>query len=47
MIDDSLPEGITMMWKVDIDVLLFDRIILFHDDHLRLRSKMCATLGLM
>ena len=47
-LDDILTEGITMMWKVDVDLLLFDITTLsLDDDRLRLRSKICTALGLM
>ena len=37
-LDDRLIEGITMIWKVAVDIFLFDSIILsLDDDHLRLR----------
>ena len=47
-LDDNLIEGITIMWKVAVDLLLFDSTILsLDDDHLRLTSKICTTLGLI
>ena len=47
-LDDSLTEVINMMWKVAVDLFLFDSTTLsLDDDYLRLRSKFCATLGLM
>ena len=32
-LDNSLTEGITMMWKVDVDILLFDstKVSLYND----------------
>ena len=45
-LDNSLTEVIPMMWKVDADLFLFDITMLsLDDDHLRLRSKICAVLG--
>ena len=47
-LDDSLTEGITMTWKVTAEIFLFDSTMLaLEDDNLRLRSKMCAVLGLI
>ena len=47
-LDDDLTEGIAAMWKVDVDILLLDSTISsLDDDHLRLRSKICTTLGSM
>ena len=44
-LDDSLTEAITMMWKVAVDIFLFDSTMLsLGDNHLLLRSKACATL---
>ena len=47
-LDDSLTEGIGMMWNVAVELLFIDRTTLsLDDDHLRLRSKICAVLCLM
>ena len=47
-VDDSLTGVFAMMWNANVDLLLLDRTILsLDDDHLRLRSKICATLGLI
>ena len=47
-IDESFTEGITMRWKVASDILLNDSTMLYlDDDHLRMRSNICAALGLM
>ena len=41
---DSLTEDICMTWKVDVELLLFDVIMLFLDNdnfHLRLKFVQC------
>ena len=47
-LDDNLTKGITATWKVTVELLLIDVTMLSLDNnHLRLRSKMCAVLGSM
>ena len=47
-LDQSLTEGITVMCKVSVELLLLDSTNLpLDNDHLRLTSKICATLGLI
>ena len=47
-LDNSFTEGIDMTWKVTVEILFLDSTMLsLDDDHFRLRSKVCAALGLM
>ena len=45
-INDNFTGGITMKWKVSVDLLLLDiKILPLDNDHLLLISKICAALG--
>ena len=47
-LDDILTEDISMTWKISVNILLLDSTMLsLGDNYLRLRSKICVTLGLM